>query len=62
MLMGASDKIVDPFLAVDLDRLAKSKDKTTYIGQHMWHYIPLEPEFGTEILPLIAKWLNERSK
>lgn len=43
MLMGASDKIVDPFLAIDLDEQSKSTDKTTYIGQHMWHYIPLEP-------------------
>lgn len=62
MLMGASDKIVDPFAAVDLDLLSKSTDKTTYIGEHMWHYIPLEPEFMTEILPLTAKWLCDRSK
>jgi hypothetical protein len=41
MLMGASDKIVDPFLAVDLDSRCKSKDKTTYIVKDMWHYIPL---------------------
>ena len=58
MLMGASDKIVDPFLAIDLDEQSKSTDKTTYIGQHMWHYIPLEPEFRTEVLPLITKWLH----
>ena len=61
MVMGGSDKIVDPFAAVDLDARCKSTDKTTYLSKDMWHYIPLEPEFVTEILPLMAKWINDRS-
>lgn len=43
MFMGGSDKLVDPFVAVDLDAKCKSKDKTTFMVKDMWHCIPLEP-------------------
>ena len=61
MVVGGGDKIIDPFVAIDLDRLSKSKDKTTKVYPEMWHYVPLEPEYMTDIIPQVAKWLRERS-
>lgn len=39
LIMGGKDKVVDPFLAVDLDRQAQTEDKTTFVYKEMWHSI-----------------------
>jgi len=59
MFMGGVDKVVDPFLAVDLDRLAKTADKTTIAYKEMWHGIWRSDEMLT-IAPIIQQWILKR--
>lgn len=39
IFMGGVDKIVDPFIVVDLDKYSKSTDKSAFCYKDMWHVI-----------------------
>lgn len=58
-MQSGCDKLVDPFLAIDLERESKSEDKTVVYFKDMWHAI-----FGEEELPDVVKvltgWLRPR--
>ncbi len=36
------DKLIDPFLAIDLEKFSPSKDKTTVLIYDMWHNVWLD--------------------
>ncbi len=36
------DKLIDPFIAIDLKNVSPSKDKTTVIIHDMWHNVWLD--------------------
>lgn len=39
LVQSGTDKLCDPFLAIDLERVSPSKDKTTVIIHDMWHNV-----------------------
>jgi hypothetical protein len=44
-IQSGTDKIVDPFVIRDFDKLSKSEDKTHYFSQDMWHSCCFDIEF-----------------
>jgi predicted esterase len=59
LFMGGVDKVVDPFLAVDLERESKTKDKTTVAYKDMWHSIWRSDEMG-DVTAITQKWIMDR--
>lgn len=39
VVQSGTDKLVDPFACLDLERLSPSQDKTTVIINGMWHAV-----------------------
>jgi hypothetical protein len=42
MIQSGVDKLVDPFLAIDLERKSKTNDKHTIYCKDMWHTVWFE--------------------
>ena len=59
MIQSGSDKLVDPFAALDLEKLSPSRDKTTVIIYDMWHAIWLDDYVG-DVTGIMQEWLEER--
>lgn len=59
LYMGGVEKVVDPFLAVDLDRQAQCTDKTTVAIKDMWHSIWRSDEM-LFIAPNTQEWILRR--
>ncbi len=39
IVQSGMDKLIDPFLAIDLEKFSPSKDKTTVLIYDMWHNV-----------------------
>lgn len=59
IIQGGCDKLVDADVGFDLIDKCKSKDKTHWYFEGMWHDIWHEPEI-VELLPKIVKWCSDR--
>jgi len=57
LVQSGMDKLVDPFLSVDLERVSPSKDKTTVIIQDMWHNVWFD-EKKEDIMKIVEEWLE----
>jgi hypothetical protein len=54
------DKLVDPFLSVDLDKVSPSKDKTTVVIHDMWHNLWFDDK-KEDVMNIVEEWLEERN-
>jgi acylglycerol lipase len=61
MIMGGNDKVVDPFLVVDLEREAGTEDRMTFVYKEMWHSVWRGEEMG-DIVNIVEHWIEERTK
>lgn len=59
LIQSGVDKMVDPFLALDLEEQCSSKDKTVIYCKDMWHAIFGEEEIE-DIVPIVSNWLEKR--
>jgi alpha-beta hydrolase superfamily lysophospholipase len=60
LVQSGTDKLVDPFLSVDLDKLSPSKDKTTVLIHDMWHNVWFDDK-KDDVMRIIEEWLEERN-
>lgn len=44
LIQSGVDKLVDPFLGIDFEKVCKSKDKTVIYFKDMWHAVFAEDE------------------
>jgi esterase/lipase len=56
IVQSGNDKLIDPFLAIDLERNSASKDKTTVIIRDMWHNVWFDPR-RNDVVRIIEEWL-----
>ena len=57
LIQSGSDKLVDPFACLDLEKASPSDDKTTVIIHDMWHAIWLDDHVH-DIAKIVQEWLN----
>jgi len=59
VIQGGLDKLVDPELAYELERLSPSDDKTVLFYDDLWHDIWHEEEID-DIIPKMIHWVEKR--
>ncbi len=59
-MQSGIDKLVDPFLSVDLDKVSPSKDKTTVVIHDMWHNLWFDDK-KEDVMNIVEEWLEERN-
>ena len=60
IIQSGTDKLIDPFLAIDLEKQSESKDKTTVIIKDMWHNVWFDSR-RKDVVKIIEQWLEERN-
>lgn len=59
LIQSGSDKLVDPFACLDLEKASPSPDKTTVLIHGMWHAVWFD-EHVYDVIKIVEEWLEER--
>jgi alpha-beta hydrolase superfamily lysophospholipase len=59
LIQSGTDKLVDPFACLDLEKVSPSQDKTTVIIHGMWHAVWFD-DHVYDVIRIVEEWLEER--
>lgn len=57
LIQSGSDKLVDPFACLDLQKASPSSDKTTVIIHGMWHAVWFD-DYVYDVIKIVQEWLE----